>query len=110
MAMADIHLLPQRADASDLVMPSKLTGMMASARPVLVTAKIGSELANVVQSRGMVVPPENPQALYDALLILISDKDLRDKLGIAAFKYAVNNLDRNHILLGFESKLIEIAS
>ncbi len=108
MAMADIHLLPQRADASDLVMPSKLTSMMASARPVLVTAKIGSELANIVQSRGIVVPPENPQAFYDALLILISDKDLRDKLGIAGFEYAVNNLDRNHILLGFESKLIEL--
>ena len=31
--MADIHLLPQRA--ADLVMPSKLTGMLASGRPVV---------------------------------------------------------------------------
>ncbi|HEY1611391.1 MAG TPA: glycosyltransferase WbuB, partial [Paraburkholderia sp.] len=28
--VADIHLLPQRNDAADLVMPSKLTGMLAS--------------------------------------------------------------------------------
>jgi len=31
--LADIHLLPQKADAADLVMPSKLTGMLASGRP-----------------------------------------------------------------------------
>ncbi len=35
LAMADIHLLPQRADAADLVMPFKLTGMLASGRPVV---------------------------------------------------------------------------
>lgn len=108
LAMADIHLLPQRADASDLVMPSKLSGMMASARPVLATARIGTELANVVQCCGLVVPPENPQSFYDALLILTSDKDLRDKLGMAGFKYAIKNLDRDHILLKFEMKLKEI--
>ena len=108
LAMADIHLLPQRADASDLVMPSKLTGMMASARPVLVGAHTGTELANVVHCCGLVVPPENPQAFYEALLTLISNKDLRDRLGMAGFQYAINNLDRDCILLNFESKLKEI--
>ena len=48
LAMADVHLLPQRADAADLVMPSKLTGMLASGRPVLATAHPGTELALVV--------------------------------------------------------------
>lgn len=28
--LADIHVLPQKAGAADLVMPSKLTGMLAS--------------------------------------------------------------------------------
>lgn len=110
LSMADIHLLPQRADASDLVMPSKLTGMMASARPVLASAHIGTELANIVQFCGLVVPPENPQSFYDALLVLISDKELRDKLGTAGSKYAIKNLDRDNILFSFESKLKEILS
>ncbi|MBU3637556.1 glycosyltransferase WbuB [Polynucleobacter sp. es-MAR-4] len=110
LAMADIHLLPQRADASDLVMPSKLTGMMASARPILASAHNGTELANVVQCCGLVVPPENPQSFYDALLSLISDKDLRNRLGVSGFKYAINNLDRDRILLSFESKLKTIIS
>ncbi|MBU4154381.1 MAG: glycosyltransferase WbuB [Proteobacteria bacterium] len=57
LAMADIHLLPQRADAADLVMPSKLTGMLASGRPVVATAQVGTELASVVADCGLVVPP-----------------------------------------------------
>lgn len=65
--MADIHLLPQRADAADLVMSSKLTGMLASARPVVATAKPGTELANVVQACGrLVVSPDGPAAFADA--------------------------------------------
>ncbi len=57
--MADVHLLPQRADAADLVMPSKLTGMLASGRPVLATALEGTQIAEVLESAGVIVPPEN---------------------------------------------------
>jgi len=69
----DIHLLPQRADAADLVMPSKLTGMLASGRPVLATAHAGTELAGVVAGCGVVVEPGNVQAFVDALRQLAAD-------------------------------------
>ena len=39
--LADIHLLPQVANAADLVMPSKLKGMFASGRAVIATAECG---------------------------------------------------------------------
>ena len=48
LGLADVHLLPQRADAADLVMPSKLTGMLASGRAVLATALPDTELCRVV--------------------------------------------------------------
>src|SRR3546814_1609320 len=41
--LADLHLLPQRADAADLVMPSKLGGMLASGRPVIAGAHPGTQ-------------------------------------------------------------------
>ena len=69
LATADNHLLPQRADAVDLVMPSKLTCMLASARPVVATAHPGIDLALVVQTCGLVVPPENATALAVAALL-----------------------------------------
>ena len=42
MNLADMHLLPQCAEIADLVMPSKLTGILASGRPVVITASSGN--------------------------------------------------------------------
>jgi colanic acid biosynthesis glycosyl transferase WcaI len=108
LAMADIHLLPQRADAADLVMPSKLTGMLASGRPVLACANSGTEVAGIVQHCGLVVPPEDSKSFYVALSRLIADDRLRQTLGLAGTEYALNHLSQDRILTGFESKLIEI--
>jgi hypothetical protein len=55
--LADIHLLPQKEDAANLVMPSKLTGMLASGRPVIATARLGTQVARVVEQTGLVVEP-----------------------------------------------------
>jgi colanic acid biosynthesis glycosyl transferase WcaI len=37
--LADVHVLPQKPSVADLVMPSKLIGMLASGRPVIATAR-----------------------------------------------------------------------
>lgn len=106
LALADIHLLPQRADAADLVMPSKLTGMLASARPVVATARPGTELASVVQGCGLVVPPEDPRAMADAVLALAADAAWRARLGAAGRAHAVQHMDREAVLRRYESVLM----
>ena len=106
--MIDIHLLPQRADIADLVMPSKLTGMLASGRPVLASANAGTELANVLDGLGIVTEPGNLNALFDGLRMLCSDPSLRLRLGIAGRAYAQNNLDREKLLFNFESYLLRL--
>ena len=107
---ADIHLLPQRADAADLVMPSKLTGMLSSGRPVLATASAGTHLADVIvgSDLGIVVPPEDPGALHAAVSELASSASLRRALGENARAYAVRNLGREQVLLRFEHDLGEV--
>ena len=105
LALADIHLLPQRADAADLVMPSKLTGMFASARPVIATAHAGTELASVVHGCGLVVAPEDAPAFAQALQNLARDALLREQLGAAAYLYAQTHLDRAAVLQQFEADL-----
>lgn len=57
MNMADLHVLPQEKDAADLVLPSKLGGMLASGKPVLVTADEGTELASFVDGAATIIPP-----------------------------------------------------
>ena len=105
LAMADIHLMPQRAGAADLVMPSKLTGMLASARPAVATALAGSELANVVQLCGIVVPPEDPAAMTSAVLELAANRAWREQLGQTGRQYAMHHIDRESILQRFEQGL-----
>ena len=98
LACADIHLLPQRADAADLVMPSKLTGMLASARPVVATAHQGTELATVVNICGLVVPPEDPVAMANAVLQLAADPAMRERLGAAGFMHAQEHMETDTVL------------
>ena len=109
---ADIHLLPQRAGAADLVMPSKLTGMLASGRPVIATADPGTQVAHVVDSGsqpcGIVVPAEDPEALRAAVARLIDDASLRAELGVNARHYAVHHLGREEVLLQFERDLYTV--
>lgn len=103
--LADIHLLPQRADAADLVMPSKLTGMLASGRPVVATSKSGTQVMQVVQGRGVVVDPEDAAAFADAIMRLASSAVWREALGVRARDYAVSELEKESILSRFEDEL-----
>jgi len=103
--LADIHVLPQRGDASDLVMPSKLTGMFASGRVVVAMARPGTELYNVVTPRGVVVPPENVQALSDAIEMLVADPERRAILGAEGRAFAELNLSPVWVLGRLDEKL-----
>ncbi|WGT63458.1 glycosyltransferase WbuB [Variovorax paradoxus] len=106
LGMADIHVLPQRADAADLVMPSKLAGMLASGKAVIVTAHAGTELSNVVSGRGMVVAPGDADALADAIAQLAVSRPRREAMGAAARSFAETELDRNAILQRLERELL----
>jgi colanic acid biosynthesis glycosyl transferase WcaI len=108
--LADIHLLPQRANAADLVMPSKLTGMFASARPVVASAASDTQLSQVMDGRGIVVPPGDASAFAWAIDQLAIHPALREKLGRNARAYAVSDLERNVVLRRFELELLKLVS
>jgi colanic acid biosynthesis glycosyl transferase WcaI len=105
--MADIHLLPQIAGAADLVMPSKLTGIMASGKAVVATANEGTQLARVLAGRGVCTRPGDVTAFAAAVARLADDYELRLQLGAEARKYALIHLNRDDILTRFESSLME---
>jgi colanic acid biosynthesis glycosyl transferase WcaI len=67
MNMASLHALPQERGAADLVLPSKLGGMLASGVPVVVTADLGTELANFLGDSALITPPGDPDALAKAI-------------------------------------------
>ena len=51
----------------DLVLPSKLGGILASGRSVLVTADLGTELYDLLFGIAILVPPGDVQALAEAI-------------------------------------------
>jgi colanic acid biosynthesis glycosyl transferase WcaI len=108
--LADIHLLPQRADVEDLVMPSKLSGMLASGRPVVATARAGTELEKVVAGCGVVVDAENPEAFGRAVIALADDAERRTVLGLAARAYAEAYMGRDAVLGAFETALLHLVT
>lgn len=106
LAMADIHLLPQRAEAADLVMPSKLGGMLSSGRPVVASAAAGTQIAGTVSGCGTVVEPGDGNAIGAAVLELARDADARVRLGLAARAEAEANWDRESVLARFEEEVV----
>ena len=109
MNLATIHLLPQRADAADLVLPSKLTNMLASGRPVIATANNDTGLAQEVSGNGLVVQPEDTKALANAIALLADDEQLRTMYGSAARIAALANWHKDKVLSRFEADLQELA-
>jgi colanic acid biosynthesis glycosyl transferase WcaI len=108
--LADIHVLPQRGDAADLVMPSKLTGMFASGRAVVAMARRGTGLYDAVAPRGVVVPPDNVKDLTAALTVLAGDRERREALGKAARNYAERALSPESTIGTLEERLAMLVS
>jgi colanic acid biosynthesis glycosyl transferase WcaI len=75
--MADLHLVLQKANAADLVMPSKLTAILAVGGSAIITANEGSSLHNVVAKHkmGILINPEDPAVLTAAIQLALESGD-----------------------------------
>ncbi|MET1755142.1 WcaI family glycosyltransferase [Novosphingobium sp. RD2P27] len=110
LGLASVHLLPQIAGAADLLLPSKLTNMFASGRPVVATAAAGTGLAEEVDGCGIVVKPGDAEAFSEAIERLIDDPDWSAELGRRGRERAEERWSRSRILGRFELQLSELAA
>jgi colanic acid biosynthesis glycosyl transferase WcaI len=69
LSAADVHVVGLARGLAGYVVPSRLYGILAAARPVIVAADEESETAALVESVGcgIVVPPGRPELLADAI-------------------------------------------
>ncbi len=101
LGMADIHLLPQDPGVADLVMPSKLTAMLSSGRPVVSTARPDSEVALVVALCGLLANPGSADDLASKISALARNPVTRQRLGQTAREYAEARLGMERVLANF---------
>jgi glycosyltransferase involved in cell wall biosynthesis len=100
LASAHVHAIAQRTVAANANLPSKLASYLASGRPIAASIGLDTPAAALLRESGaaIVVPPEDPHALAEALVKLRDNPVLRARLGAAARNYAVENLDRERVL------------
>lgn len=98
LASADFHLIPQKAEAADLVLPSKLGAILASGRPVIAMASEGTGLAAEVEGAGLVIPPGDVRALALAICTLSVDRERCEQLGAEGRKRSIARWDRRTIV------------
>ena len=98
LGMADLHLMPQSPDAADLVLPSKLSGMLASGRPVVAACRGGTEVADIVGHCGIVVAPDDAPGVANAIAALADDPARRRDLGFRARAIAELRFERDTTL------------
>jgi colanic acid biosynthesis glycosyl transferase WcaI len=103
--LADIHLLPQKAGAADLVLPSKLCAMLATGRPVIATVPPDTQIAQIIGPAGLIVPPEDAAALAGAIRELAGDTARRKIMGAASREAAQNTFEIGSILGRIEARL-----
>ncbi|MDB5539293.1 MAG: colanic acid biosynthesis glycosyltransferase WcaI [Devosia sp.] len=107
MGLATIHILPQVAGAADLMLPSKLTNMLASGRPVVATAAAGTGLAREVERCGAVVAPEDTGAFADGIVELMEDRELYAACAAAARRRAEERWAKDLVLGSLAAMLRE---
>ncbi|RYE31052.1 MAG: colanic acid biosynthesis glycosyltransferase WcaI, partial [Sphingobacteriaceae bacterium] len=103
--MADVHLVIQKTNASDLVMPSKLTAILAVGGLAVITAPTQSSLYKIVKSNqmGILAEPENQTALTQAIELALNQTD--NKIKNNAREYAQQYLSINQILKRYSENI-----
>ncbi|MEW5899567.1 MAG: glycosyltransferase family 4 protein, partial [Bacillota bacterium] len=88
LAAADLVVLPQRAEpCAEAQVPAKVFDAMAMGKPVIATAV--SDLPEILDGCGIIVPPGDPRALARQINLLLHNKELADALGQAAHRKCV---------------------
>ena len=90
LASADLHLVPLRAGLGESSVPSKTYSVLAAGRPLIASIDEDSEVARVVveAGAGLAVPPDDVEALVEAVEVLVADPERRIRMGEAGRRWA----------------------
>lgn len=107
---ADICLVPLKdVPLFKAFIPSKIFEIMACGRPIVAALK--GEAADILERSGgaVIVPPEDPDSMAEAIISLIDQPDLRRRLGESGAAFASAHYSRQKLADKYEQLLKTIA-
>lgn len=104
---SDVSLVTLHAEVRTPVVPSKILSIMAAGRPVVAAMNLGGDGPRLIAEArcGLCVPPEDPQALAEAVLKLYHNASLREELGRNGRRYAEEHLSLSRCVAQYEALL-----
>jgi len=111
LSAADVHVVGLAAGLAGYVVPSRLYGILAVARPVIVAADAESETAQVVEGAGcgIVVSPGRPELLARAIRDAHDGKYDLDAMGARGREWVEREADRSVAVRSYRDLLHELA-
>jgi glycosyltransferase involved in cell wall biosynthesis len=111
LSAADVHVVGLAPGLAGYVVPSRLYGILAVARPVIVAADAESETAQVVQriGCGIVVPPGRPELLARAIRDAHDGKYDLVEMGRRGREWVEREADRSVAVRRYRELLGELA-
>ncbi|BAS59303.1 group 1 glycosyl transferase [Leptolyngbya boryana NIES-2135] len=105
LAAADVGLIVQKRNVVSFNMPSKTQVLLASGRAVIASVPSTGSAAKAIKKScgGVVVEPENPEALADQILELYNNPELTSKLGKQGRQYAIERYSFEQALNQYEA-------
>lgn len=110
LSSADLHILFQKTDVIDTVMPSKILGMMASTKPSIVTGNLKSEVATVFEDSkgGFYFDSKSIEDIINKIILLKENKKMCLELGQNANAYVEEKYSKDKVLNNFISQLKKV--
>ena len=111
LSAADVHVVGLAPGLAGYVVPSRLYGILAVARPVIVAADRESETAQVVEriGCGIVVPPGRPELLARAIRDAHDGKYDLTEMGRLGREWVEHEADRTVAIGRYRELLRELA-
>ena len=112
LSAADVHVVGLAPGLAGYVVPSRLYGILAVARPVIAAAEAESETAQVVErvGCGIVVPPGRPELLARAIRDAHDGKYDLAEMGRRGREWVEREADRSVAVRRYRDLLRELAA
>ena len=112
LSAADVHVVGLAPGLAGYVVPSRLYGILAVARPVIAAAEAESETAQVVEriGCGIVVPPGRPELLASAIRDAHDGKYDLAEMGRRGREWVEREADRSVAVRRYRDLLGELAA